>query len=110
MSSIPGPQEAASARGAYLGECCAHHCDRTPNTADECDAPPQVAAAVTKLLERIALHDPWAVEAIRAEEAALIAKIHWLESTVIEKDHLKKWARGNYETILLAELMSISFI
>ena len=54
-----------------------------------CINAPQVRAAVTKLLDRSEMQDPRAVEAIRAEAAALLAEDTWLENTVIDKDDLR---------------------
>jgi len=74
------------------------------------DASEEVYAAVTKLLSRGEMSDPKAVEAIRAESAALLAEDTWLESTVIEKDVLIAQTRKQGITRHFGEIMTICSI
>ena len=70
----------------------------------------QVAAAVTKLLDRSEMSAPKAMEAIKAEGRALVAEDTWLESTVIEKEDLITKARASKERIHLGDLLTICSI
>jgi len=75
------------------------------------EAPLDVFAAVTKLLDRSEyFSNPQAMDAIKAEGKALVDHGTWLEDTVIEKDDLLQRAKQNKEHIHLGDLMSICSI